>query len=97
MYLTPPEKDATLDAFYRKVRPGGQLWKPVAARNPDVVVDQNLGLSLVAALCATGIVYSTLPAIGNLIFGHYTEALLCGAFAVAFGIAVAWLMKRLQI
>src|SRR4051812_42029740 len=31
-YLTPPETEATLDRFYRQVRPGGPGWKPVAER-----------------------------------------------------------------
>jgi len=32
MYLTKPESDATLDAFYRRVRPGGAGWGAVCAR-----------------------------------------------------------------
>ena len=94
-YLTRPESDAVLDSFYRTVRPGGGGWKPVAARNPDVVVDRDLGLSIVAALCATGIVYSVLPCIGNIIFQHYTQAVMCGIPAVLFTIAVAVMVKRL--
>jgi solute:Na+ symporter, SSS family len=31
MWLTPPESDATLDAFYSRARPGG-AWGPVRAR-----------------------------------------------------------------
>jgi solute:Na+ symporter, SSS family len=31
-YLTPPETDATLDRFYRQVRPGGPGWRAVAER-----------------------------------------------------------------
>ncbi|MDA8744636.1 Na+:solute symporter [Rubripirellula amarantea] len=94
-FLTPPENDSTLDAFYRKVRPGGPFWKPVAERNPGVNVDQDLVMSLLAAICATGIVYSVLPGIGNLIFGHYAAAFTCGAFALVFSIIVAILVRRL--
>ena len=94
-YLTPPEDDAILDSFYQKVRPGGWFWKPVAERNPNVKVDRDLGLSFVAAFCATGIVYSVIPGIGNLIFGHYQAAALCGAVATVFTIIVAVLVKRL--
>lgn len=94
-YLTPPEKEATLDAFYRKVRPGGNGWKPVAARNPDVNVDVDLKLSIVGALCATGIVYSVLPGVGNLIFGHYTSAMICGIVALVFSAIVGGIVSRL--
>jgi hypothetical protein len=31
MWLTPPESDETLDAFYARARPGG-AWGPVRAR-----------------------------------------------------------------
>ncbi len=95
MYLTPPEADAVLDRFYRKVRPGGSGWRPVAARNPGVNTDSDLGLSIVAAIFATGIVYSSLPAIGNLIFGHYVRALACGAMAVVCIVIVAILVPKL--
>ena len=93
--LTPAENDATLDRFFQKVRPGGYGWGPVAQRNPAVLVDRDLGLSIVAAICATGIVYSVLPGIGNLIFGHYQMALLCGLVALFFGLLTGGLVKRL--
>ena len=95
-YMTPPESEATLDRFYTKVRPGGPGWRPVAARNPTVIVDKNLKLSIAAALFATGIVYSMLPAIGNLIFGHIWAAISCGTIAILCIIAVAMLAGRLQ-
>ena len=94
-YMTPPVDAATLDSFYQKIRPGGYFWKPVALRNPEVKTDNDLWLSTVAALCATGVVYSVLPGIGNLIFGHYQAALICGAVALAFTIIVTFLVRRL--
>lgn len=94
-FLTPPVDSETLDRFFQKVRPGGPFWKPVAARNPDVRVDRDVSLSLVAALCATGIVYSVLPGIGNLIFGNYPTAIRCGVIALVLTMIVAVLVKRL--
>ena len=94
-YITPPEKDATLDAFYRKIRPGGNGWKPVAARNPDVKVDADLKLSIAGALCATAIVYSVLPGVGNVIFGHYTSAAICLVVALVFSVIVGGIVSRL--
>lgn len=38
-YLTPPVSDEHLDAFYRRVRPGG-WWTHIAVRCPDVVGDR---------------------------------------------------------
>jgi SSS family solute:Na+ symporter len=93
--LTPAESDATLDSFFRKVRPGGWFWKPVRERNPEVVVDTDLRLSLLAAMFSTGIVYFTLPGIGNLIFGHYDRAAMCGVAAFVCTVIVAGLVHRL--
>lgn len=94
-FLTRPESAETLDAFYKKVRPGGRFWKPVADRNPDVPADKDVGISILAALGATGIVYTTLPCIGNLIFQHYTQAAWCGAGAIGFTVFVAYLVRIL--
>ena len=96
-FLTRPENPQTLDRFYRKVRPGGPFWKPVAKRNPDVTPDDDVGLSIAAAICATGIVYTVLPCIGNIIFQHYKEAAYCGAAAIGFTLIVAFLVRKILL
>ncbi len=89
-WLTPAESRETLRSFYRKVRPGGPGWKPIAALEPDVQVDKDLCLSIVGAFFAAGIVYFTLPAIGYFIFGRPELAIVCfvGAGVCAFCVAV---------
>ncbi len=94
-FLTPAEPRETLRAFFRKVRPGGPGWKPVAAEEPDVEQDQDLGISIVGALFASGIVYLTLPAIGYLIFGNTVAAVGCFAGAVVCVGCVAVILKKL--
>ncbi len=94
-YLTPAESEATLLAFYRKVRPGGPGWKPMAKLDPEVDVDRNLGLSIVAAIAASGIVYCVLPGIGLLLFGEYGSAAACMVGAVIFGGIVWMLMQKM--
>ena len=94
-WLTPPVDSKTLDNFFQRIRPGGPFWKPVADRNPQVKVDRDLRLSITAAICATGIVYAVLPGVGNLIFGHYQSAAICGIVAAVLSVVVAVLVKRL--
>ena len=94
-FLTPPESGEVLSHFYRKIRPGGPGWKPVAQQNPDVDVDKNLGISILGALFAAGIVYSTIPAMGYLIFGQFTAAIICFGIAGACAIVVAIILKRI--
>jgi Na+/proline symporter len=89
--LTRPEPREHLVAFYRKIRPDGPGWRPVAAEAPDVRPDGGLGRSLACAVLGTTVVWATLPGIGALIFGEWGKACAClGAAAVA-----AVLMLRL--
>ena len=94
-FLTPPESDSVLASFYRKIRPGGPGWKPVARQNPDVDVDKNLGISIVGALFAAGIVYATIPATGYLIFGQFTQAIICLVIAGVCALVVTVILRRI--
>ena len=94
-FVTPPESTDKLVRFYRLVRPGGSGWKPIAAQAPDVQVDQNLGLSILAAIAGSGIVYCTLPGVGLLIFGDYAKGAGCLVGAAVFAVCVGVLMKKI--
>ena len=72
--VTPPEPEALLEKFYRQTRPGGPGWQPVAKKCPEVVPDEDFGLSIMGSLIASGIVYCLLYAIGKFIFGEYGPA-----------------------
>jgi Na+/proline symporter len=83
-YLTPPESDATLDRFYRQVRPGGRGWRRVAARL-GFAGDQVPGgvlswLNWVAGLVA---VYSAVFALGAAVTGAPRRGLAYGALSIA--------------
>ncbi len=69
-YLTAPTPRPVLEAFYRRVRPAGPGWRPLAKALPDIRPS-----TPIAVLCrrwATGIVlvYSVLFATGHVILGH---------------------------
>jgi Na+/proline symporter len=93
-FLTRPESRETLEAFYRKIRPGGPGWRPLARAAPDVEPDRHLALQLLAALLAAGIVYLTLPGVGLLIFGDLTGAVLCLVAAAICAVGVMLVMRR---
>lgn len=93
-FVTPPEKMETLRAFYRKIRPGGIGWKPVAALEPDIRPDGDLVRRIIAALFASGIVYFILPAVGLIVFGKTLTAAYCLAGALACGIVVMLVMWK---
>jgi Na+/proline symporter len=85
-FLTPPEPDATLDAFYARVRPGGPGWARVSARlgfgkesiPGGAMSFLNWGLGIL-------LVYTALFGIGKIVFGRVPTGLeLLAVAAVAF-------------
>ncbi len=89
-FLTPPTDAETLKAFYRRVHPGGRLWRPIAAQVPDVQGDTGLGGLIVDWLAGVVLVYATLFGTGKLLFGDYAAG--AAYFAVA-GVA-GWMIFR---
>ncbi|MCR9295721.1 MAG: Na+:solute symporter [bacterium] len=94
-FLTAPTDQDRLLSFYRKVRPGGPGWKPVAELAPEVKTDRNLGLSLLAAALSAAIVYSVLPTVGCFLFGHYLKAFIGLTVSLVLTDCVVALMRRM--
>ncbi len=94
-FLTPPESADVLREFFRKIRPGGPGWKPIANQEPDVDVDKNLGMSILAALFAAGLVYLTIPALGYFIFGQFSYGFVCLGLTVVCAVGVGWSIKKM--
>ncbi len=94
-FLTKPEPDATLEAFYKRVRPGGPGWARVSAR---------LGLgrepipggamSLLNWLLGIVLVYSALFGIGKLVFGQLLYGFLLVDTAIVAFVLILWNLKR---
>lgn len=85
--VTKPEGERVLTSFYRKVRPDGPGWGPIARLAPEVRRDGLLGRGIVCALLGTAVIWLTLPGIGAVIFGaHARAAMLLGGAAVALAL-----------
>jgi hypothetical protein len=82
-FATGPESNATLDRFYRKVRPGGAGWRPVSRRlglGDDPIPGGVLSwVNWVAGLAA---VYCAVVSLGDLLVGSKLRGLLYGAAAI---------------
>lgn len=94
-FATAPEPAAKLVEFYRRVRPAGPGWGPVAATagvraTPSA---ERLAPNFVNWLLGVAIVYSTLFAIGQLIFGSLAS--FSGLIVIA-AVCAAFLSRRLQ-
>ena len=82
-FLTAPESDATLDRFYRQVRPGGPGWRAVARRlgyGDDRIPGGALSwVNWVAGLVA---VYAAVFAVGAVVTGSSLRGLVYAIVAV---------------
>lgn len=93
-FLTQPEPAETLDAFYRRVRPGGPGWRAVSLRlgygRESIPGGALAWTNWIAGIIA---VYATLFGIGKLVFGALTTGLvLMGVAALAF----AWIARSFR-
>ncbi|MFB3057979.1 MAG: sodium:solute symporter family protein [Ignavibacteriaceae bacterium] len=93
-FLTQPESEETLLKFYKKIRPGGKLWKPIAKLAPDVKVDYGLGWNLLDWTAGITLIYSALFGVGKIILGSLLEGfglLILAAVALLF---IRWDLNR---
>jgi Na+/proline symporter len=88
-WLTPPEPDATLRAFYTHVRPHGPGWAPVAAAVGSAAAAGSLAAELFNAFLGCVLVYSALFGVGELLLRSVPIgiALLFLSALAAFAIA----------
>jgi solute:Na+ symporter, SSS family len=93
-FLTAPEPDARLIDFYRRVRPAGPGWAPVAMRAGAITVPpaERLAPGFVNWILGIAVVYSTLFAIGQLLFGEFGPGL---GFMAAALVSATVLARRL--
>ena len=87
-FMTAPESDATLIAFYRRVRPSVFGWSRVASLAPEVKPSTDLAWNLFDWLCGCVLIYGALFGIGKIILKDYAlgAALLAAAAAAALAI-----------
>jgi solute:Na+ symporter, SSS family len=88
-WMTPPEPEATLQTFYRRVRPHGRGWAEIAAASGLPAASGSLGAELLNAFLGCVLVYAALFGVGQLLLR--SAAIGVGLLAVsalaAFAIA----------
>jgi Na+/proline symporter len=83
-WLTPPESEETLLAFYRRVRPSAALWGPIARKATDIEPVSDVVPNLLDWFYGCVFVYLTLFGFGDILFGRTLRGLsllLLGAVA----------------
>lgn len=86
--FTRPTKQEKLLSFYRKVRPGGPGWKPIAKLAPEVVTDKGLHHLFISWFAGSLMVLFFLFGTGKFIFLEY----LSGSIYYSLAAFMAWLV-----
>jgi Na+/proline symporter len=89
MLLTRPERDETLDAFYRRVRPGGPGWRR-QRRRTGVDPEQDLGHDALRACAALLLLFGLMFAVGSALLAAWSGLAVTGVLAAA---GFAWLRR----
>lgn len=93
-YATAPESDATLDAFYERVRPGGPGWRRVSERlgygRESIPGGALAWTNWIAGIVA---VYASLFGIGKIVFGEFVAGVI---LLVIAAVAFAWIARAFR-
>lgn len=95
MLLTKPESDEKLDAFYRRVRPGGPGWKRQQERT-GLEPAQNLRHDLQRVMAGIMILFGSMFTVGGLLLYNWTAVIGMGIFA-AIGFVWMRLLGPIEI
>lgn len=89
MLLTPPERDETLDGFYRRVRPGGPGWRR-QRRRTGVAPAQDLSHDVLRACAALVVLLGLMFAVGFAVLVDWSGVAVTGGVAALGGV---WLRR----
>ena len=94
-FVTPPTDQATLVAFYKKVRPAGPGWSSIR-RSAGMLgaPTDNIGMATLGWVSGCTVIWSSLFAIGNLLYGRTGLALTLTAIFVVSGLALIYVIKK---
>ena len=93
-FLTAPESNATLVAFYRRVHPSLSGWRPIAALAPDVRPSGGATWNFIDWICGCVLIYGILFGVGKLLLKDYPLGFAITALGIAAGAVIYWDLSR---
>ncbi len=93
MYATRPESPETLEAFYRKIRPGGPGWTRQASSTglPPI---QSLQRDLLRVLAATCVLFGLMFGVGGALLFRWGVVAAMGGLSVLGFAGLIWIRRR---
>ena len=89
-FLTAPTPEPVLQSFYRRIRPAGPGWRPVARANPDIEPEARMVRLARQWIAGVTLVYTVLFATGHFLLGNHTSALWLTLVALVAAVAIWW-------
>ncbi len=96
-FLTPPVDDATLDAFYEKVRPAGAGWAKVRNRTGAPASPDSLPASLLCWVLGLVGIYAALFGTGAYLYGHALQGVIYTVIVIVAAVWLARLTSRARV
>ncbi len=87
-FLTAPESNGTLVAFYRRTRPSLHGWRPIAALAPEVKPSRDGVRNLVDWICGCVLIYGVLFGTGKLLLKETGLGLVLLGLGLAAGAVI---------
>jgi len=94
-YATRPTDDATLERFYRLVRPAGPGWRGVRERANLAPSPDSLAHSFLGWILGCVFIYAALFGSGSFVYGRTGPAVVWTVFFVLSGGGLMWLLPKL--
>ena len=97
-YLGPETDRATLERFYRTVRPFGPGWERVrvdAGIADEARDEDNIPQALLGWFAGCAAIWSGLFLIGSILYGRWTQAAVIAVVLLVSGSTLIWVMRHL--
>ncbi len=93
-FLTAPEPQEKLLAFYRRVHPSVYGWRPIARLAPELAEVRDISRNTFDWIMGCLLVYCSLFGIGKLIFGEWVVGIILLVVGALAGYLIFWDLSR---
>ncbi|MCX6909159.1 MAG: Na+:solute symporter, partial [Verrucomicrobia bacterium] len=99
-FFGPQTERKVLVEFYKKVRPFGPGWKSIReeagiSEEEAAATHENMPLALLGWSAGCAVIWSSLFAVGNFLYGRMTHAGTLLVISIASGVVLLWVMDKL--
>jgi hypothetical protein len=93
-FLTKPEPQNLLVAFYRRTRPSLSGWRPIARLAPDVKPSRDGWFNFLDWISGCALIYGALFGVGKLLLKETVPGVTLLAVGAAGGAIIYWDLNR---